>query len=198
MNNLAIAYDEREDKRRVERINGEIIRLAAMPAVNHNRVVINITRLFTNFLNGKRCEAFADGVDVHFDTDNTFVPDVMIVCRKEIIKYDGIYGAPDLVVEVLSRSTAKRDRNEKKNIYEKYGVREYWLVNYTDKTIEVYLLRDGKLVLDNVYALFPDWEWDKLSPEEKQRQQLSVKVSLYDDFIVDLRDVFARVEYAAM
>lgn len=198
MNNLAVAYDEREEKRRVERINGETIRLAAMPAVNHNRVVTNITRLFTNFLNGKRCEAFADGVDVHFDADNTFVPDVMIVCRKEIIKYDGIYGAPDLVVEVLSRSTAKRDRNEKKNIYEKYGVKEYWLVNYADKTIEVYLLRDEKFVLDNVYALFPAWEWEKLSPEEKQRQKLTVKISLYDDFAVDLRDVFARVDYAAM
>ena len=194
-NNLAYAVNDDDviDAPRTELIGGQVFMQAA-PAVNHNRVAGNIYYMFKSFLRGKRCEAFSDGVDVHFDAENTFRPDVMIVCRKDIIKRDGIHGAPDLVVEVLSRSTARFDRNEKKTVYEKYGVKEYWLVNYMDKTIEVHLLHDGKFVLDNVYAVFPAWEWNTLSDKEKERQKLQFKVSLYDDFTVDIRDVFERVD----
>lgn len=193
MGNLARVRDNDMIEPRIEIIGSQTFMQAA-PPVNHNRVVGNIVYMFKNFLRGKRCEAFSDGVDVFFDEENTFRPDAMIVCRRDIIKRDGIYGAPDLVVEVLSRSTAKRDRNEKKTVYEKYGVKEYWLVNYIDQTVEVYLLQDGKLELDNVYAVFPEWEWNTLTDEEKTRQRLTFKVSLYDNFVVDIRDIFERVD----
>ena len=68
-----------------------------------------------------------------------FVPDMMVVCDREKIHHDGIHGAPDLAVEVLSPSTMKNDRTHKKDVYAKYGVREYWLVNPTDRSIEVYI-----------------------------------------------------------
>jgi Uma2 family endonuclease len=176
-----------------EKINGEIIMMSPRPVINHLRVIGNIYHIFTGYLKGKRCEAFADGADVHLDEKNTFVPDVMIVCNKDIIKDDGIYGAPDLVVEVLSPSTAKRDRGEKKSIYEKYGVKEYWIANPADKSIEVWLLKDGKYELDNVYTVYPDWQWEKMTDEDKAEAQLNLKVSLYDDLIIDVREIFDRV-----
>ncbi len=187
------AYNEIPEKRRMELIDGVTVMLAAMPAVNHNRVISNLNRIFQNYLRGKRCESFSDGVDVHFDEDNVFVPDLLIVCNKDIIQSDGIYGTPDLVVEVLSHSTAKYDKGKKKDIYEKYGVREYWLVNHIDKTIEVYLNKNGSFFLDNIYCIYPDWEWKKMSEEEKSQALLPLKVSLYDDFFIDVREVFERI-----
>jgi len=182
-----------EEKRRVEKINGVTVMLSAMPAVNHNRVVTNLVNIFSRYLRGKRCEAFFDGVQVHLDENNTFVPDAMIVCNKDIIKRDGIYGAPDLIVEVLSPSTGKNDRGPKKDVYERHGVREYWIADTKSKSVEVYLLRDGHFVLDNIYNVYEDWEWEQLSEEEKTAAKLPLKVSLYDDFFVDVREVFERV-----
>lgn len=182
-----------EEKRRVEKINGVTVMLSALPAVNHNRVVTNLVNIFSRYLRGKRCEAFFDGVQVHLDENNTFVPDAMIVCNKDIIKRDGIYGAPDLIVEVLSPSTGKNDRGPKKDVYERHGVREYWIADTKSKSVEVYLLRDGHFVLDNIYNVYEDWEWEQLSEEEKTAAKLPLKVSLYDDFFVDVHEVFERV-----
>ena len=118
----------------------------------------------------------------------------MIICDPEKIEDDGIHGTPDLVVEILSPSTARKDRNEKYFIYEKYGVKEYWIVSPGDKSVEVYLLKDGKFVLDDVYPIYKDYEWDKLTDEEKAEVKFSIKVSLYDDFEVSLADIFEDVK----
>lgn len=176
-----------------EKINNEIIMMSPRPAINHNRVAGNVYRIFSTFLRGKRCEAFSDGVDVHLDEKNIFIPDVMIICNPNIIKSNGIYGVPDLVVEVLSPSTAKRDKGVKKDLYEKYGVKEYWLANPADKSIEVYLLKDDKFIFDNIYTIYPDWQWEEMSDEERSKVPLSVKVSLYDDFSVDVHEIFERI-----
>ena len=182
-----------EEKRRVEKINGVTVMQSAMPSVNHNRVVGNIVGSFFGYLKGKQDEVFENSVQVHLDEDNTFVPDAMIVCNKDIIKHNGIYGAPDLVVEVLSPSTGKNDKRPKKDVYEKNGVREYWIADTKSKSVEVYQLRDGRFVLDNIYNVYEDWEWEQLSEEEKAAAKLPLKVSLYDDFFVDVREVFERV-----
>lgn len=182
-----------ERRRRYEKIDGVPVLMAPSTSVAHNTVGTNLVRILGNYLMGKRCRLFMDGVDVHFDEENTLVPDLTIVCDRSKIKADGIHGAPDLVVEVLSPSTAKRDRTKKKEIYERFGVKEYWLIHPREKSIEVYLLRDGRLELDNVYTVFPDWQWEQLTEEEKAEAQLSLKVSLYDDLTIDIRDIFDEV-----
>ncbi len=106
---------------------------------------------------------------------------------------DGKYGASDLVVEVLSPRTAKNDRGDKKDIYEQYGVREYWLAEPLARSVEVYVLQDGKFRLDNVYHAYSAEDWEDMTEEERAKSQLSLKVSLYDDFVVDVREVFERV-----
>ncbi|MBR1398384.1 MAG: Uma2 family endonuclease [Selenomonadaceae bacterium] len=188
--NSAFAY--KYDNNDYEIINGEIY-MMAKPSMNHQRIAGNIYSKFKQHLKGKRCEAIIDQ-DVHLSENNNFVPDVMIVCDPEIVEDDGIHGAPDLVVEILSPSTARRDKNEKFFAYEKYGVKEYWIVSPEAKSVDVYLLKDGKFVLDDVYSIYPDYEMKRLSDEEKAEVKYSIKVSLYDDLEVPLVDIFERVK----
>ena len=182
-----------DKRRRYEVIDGVPVLMAPSPSVAHNTVGMHLVLKLGNYLMGKRCRLFMYGVDVHFDDNNVLVPDLMIVCDRNKIRPDGIYGAPDFIVEVLSPSTAKRDRMYKKAVYERFGVKEYWLVNPSEKSIEVYLLKDGKLDLDNVYTVYEDWQWKQMTEEERAAAQLSLKVSLYDDLTIDVRDIFDEV-----
>lgn len=180
-----LAYQE---ELRNEMLNGKIVAMSPRPAVNHNRVIGNIFYAVMGYLRGKSCEPFADGTDVYLTEKDRVVPDVMIICKKEIIKRNGVHGAPDLVVEVLSPGTEKRDRGYKKDLYEKSGVREYWLVEPETKTVEVYLLKEKKFVLDEVYRIFPDYV--ELSADEQKHYKSNVRVSLYDDFYIPLENIF--------
>jgi Uma2 family endonuclease len=103
-------------------------------------VLFNILK---NYLKGKKCKVFAE-LDVYFSETDRFVPDVMIVCDRDKIKPDGVHGAPDLIVEILSPGTAKRDRTVKMDKYSHYGVREYWIVYPDSKTVSVHVLKDGE------------------------------------------------------
>jgi len=183
-----LAYQE---ELRDEMLNGKVVLMSPRPTVNHNRVAFNIARIFANRLDGKPCEAFSDGTDVYLTEKDRVIPDVMIVCKKDIIKRNGVHGVPDLIVEVLSPGTEKRDRGYKKDLYEKSGVREYWLVDTESQTIEVYLLKDKKYVLDDVYRIFPDYV--ELSADEQERYKSEVPVSLYDDFTIPLEDIFRNL-----
>lgn len=165
-----------------EIISGELITMSPRPSVNHHRVSLNIANIFSKFLKRKTYQVFGDGVDLFLSDQNRFIPDGMIVCNLDKIKRDGIYGTPDLVIEVLSPSTARYDRGHKKDAYEAAGVREYWIVEPEVKSLEVYLLKDGKFILDNVYSIYPDYLLEKMSDEEKAAIPTEFRCSLYDGF----------------
>ena len=186
--NLAYQY---YDEPRNETLNGKVVLMSPRPLVNHNRVIFNIARIFGNYLKGKPCEAFADGTDVFLTEKDRVIPDAMIICNKDIIKRKGIYGSPNLVVEVLSHGTEKRDRGYKKDLYERCGVGEYWLADPESKSVEVYLLENGKYRLDEVYKIFPDYV--EFEPGEREEYKDEVKVSLYEDFFIPLEDIFENV-----
>lgn len=188
MDNLAY-----QEAARDELLNGEIVLTSPRPTVNHNRVSGNIYRLFANYLDGKACEAFADGTDVYLSENDRVIPDVMVVCDPDKVKRDGIHGAPDLIVEVLSPGTEKRDRGHKKDLYECSGVREYWVVEPETQTVEVYLLKDKKYVLDEVYRIYPDYVLDKMPPEERAEQKASVRCSLFTNLDIPLRMIFRNI-----
>lgn len=192
MENLAYK-DDINSKIRMELIEGKVVMMSPRPRIEHARACGRIYRQFGNYLDGKKCEAFGDGVDVYLDEHNRFVPDVMIICNPDIVKDDAIYGAPDLVVEVLSPSTSKNDRTKKKDIYEKAGVKEYWLVDTWGKSIEVYLLKQEKFALDETYHYYTDEEKARNAMLPKDRQEIirdEIRISLYDDFVVKLKDIF--------
>ena len=97
------AYSMTDNQENYEIINGQVY-MMSRPNTNHMKVEGNIFAAFHNYLNGKKCVPFNE-TDVFFDDNNNFVPDVMIVCDPEIIEDDGIHGTPDLIVEILSKST---------------------------------------------------------------------------------------------
>ncbi len=181
-----LAYQE---ERREELIGGNVVMMSPASA-EHVYTAGSIYNIFKNYLKGKNCIPFSDGLLVHLTDENKFVPDMMVVCDRSKIKSDGVHGAPDLVVEVLSPSTAKDDRTRKKEIYEACGVPEYWLVSPTDKSIEVYLLESGKYILHDVYTVRPDWVLKQMTDEERDAIVTEFKCHLYDDLIIRLDDIF--------
>lgn len=98
---------------------------------------------------------FIAPVDVYLDDANVVQPDVIYVAPQSRCRRvrRGLEGAPDLVIEVLSPATAQRDRGDKFRLYERFGVREYWIADPTHKTLEVYVLDDdGHYRLSGVYG----------------------------------------------
>lgn len=181
-----------QEERREELINGEIVMMSPRPAYNHNRVASNIFWLFENYLRGKRCTPIADGTDLYLTEENQFVPDFMIICEPEKIQPDGVHGTPDLVAEVLSPGTMRNDKTRKKDVYARCGVREYWLVNPADRSIEVYRRAGAELVLCDIYAQRPDWELARMSDEERAAVVTHFKCSLFDDLDIAVADIFYR------
>ena len=188
--NESLAY---VDDRWEEMIGGKIVSMSPRPSVNHHFISSNIYTIFDRYLRGKDCTPFGDGVDLYLSEEEQYIPDGMIVCDPGKIEANGVHGAPDLVVEVLSPSTASIDRGHKKNVYERFGVREYWIVSPSEKTVEQYILREGAYIMHQTYAVYPDWMLEKMKPEDRAAVVTAFKCSLYDDLIIDLEDVFARV-----
>jgi len=185
--NSNLAYKEEP---REEVINGELVAMSPSPGWNHVSVAGNIYHIFNKYLKGKKCTAIQDGFDVHLTDKDVFEPDMMVVCDRNKIRRDGIYGAPDLVIEVLSPSTSQRDRGYKKKIYGQCGVREYWLVSTGEQAVEVYLLQGEDLVLDQVYTIHPDWMLEGMKEEERARVATHFRCSLFDDLNIALADIF--------
>ena len=176
----------------IELIDGKVFMMSPRPRPAHTNIAGNIYYLFQNYLWNKPCRVYADGVDVYLDEKNHFIPDVLIICDKSKIHTDAIYGAPDLVVEVLSPRTEQNGRTKKPQAYARAGVKEYWLVSPLARSVEVYLQQDGQLVLDTVYHDIPDWEYEKMEPEGQAEIHKDIKVSLYDDLVIHIRDVFHK------
>ena len=188
--NENLAYQE--ESWREELIAGKWIAMAP-PAINHNRIVVNISQIFAPYLKGKDCEYFSDGASLFLTDNDYYIPDGMIVCDPNKVKVDGIHGAPDLVIEVLSPSTARYDRGRKKDAYERCGVREYWIVDPANKTIEQRFLQNEKFVLHETYSILPGWMLARMKPDEKAAISTEFKCSLYDDLVISLEDIFDRV-----
>lgn len=84
--------------------------------------------------------------DVHFSKENILQPDIFFIKNENLnkIRSKGLFGAPDLVVEILSPSTSHLDFGEKKSVYERYGVSEYFIVDPNTKSVDSYFLKDEK------------------------------------------------------
>ncbi|AEJ20015.1 Uma2 family endonuclease [Gracilinema caldarium] len=134
---------------RWELIGGVAYNMSPALRVPHQRLTLQFAASLFNFLEGKPCQPFISPVDVYLpdasaENEETVVqPDVFVVCDSEKIKDDGIHGAPDFIVEVLSDSTAYKDLTIKKQAYERSGVREYWIINPDTGSIFISLLDQG-------------------------------------------------------
>ena len=145
--NTAIKFTYRDyvntpDDKRYELLDGELI-LSEAPSRNHQGSQVNIGSPLHVFVQSNRLGAvyFAPRDVVLSDTD-VVQPDLLFISneRLHIDTERAVHGSPDLVVEVLSPSTAERDRTFKRALYARHGVKEYWLVEPAARTIEVLLL----------------------------------------------------------
>ena len=137
------------DDVRCELIDGVVYMMAPGASQSHQSASGELFRQFANFLFGKPCKVFHPPFDVCLnadgDDDKTVVqPDLFVVCDRSKLDGKRCNGAPDLVIEILSPSSASRDTLLKFNKYMQAGVREYWIVDTEDKIVRVCLLRDGK------------------------------------------------------
>lgn len=186
MNGEALAADCAEES--YEIINGEVVMRAAA-SIPHIRIQSYLARKIGNYLEGKTCEVFPES-KVVFDDKTSFVPDLLVICDPSKVKDTYIEGAPDFIVEVLSLSTQSRDYGIKKNTYEKYGVKEYWIIDPLARNIIVHRLNEGKYDVVDVYHSFTEREWGWLTEEERAKQKKKVKPSLWDDLEIDVSEVF--------
>lgn len=128
----------------------EIIYMSPAPTTTHQSFSFTLGGQFFNFINKtKKGVGFTSPIDVYLDNrKNAFQPDLIFIANenRSIIKEDGIYGAPDLVIEVLSKGTEHFDLTKKKKVYEKSGVKEYWVVDTRTKICTGFQLVNKKFV----------------------------------------------------
>ncbi len=161
----------------VELIKGKIQLMSPAPNVKHQRISWQLGGVLFNYFNRKDCSAFSAPFDVRLydrsrsllankDITTVVQPDICVICDKEKLDEQGCNGAPDWIIEILSKGTAKKDVKDKHELYAESGVTEYWLVYPYEQVIQQFVLNDqtGQYHLQNNYAgddvavpyLFPD------------------------------------------
>ncbi len=152
-------YLQWPESKRSEIIEGQIYDMIPAPGTMHQEVLTNLVYHFCDFFKGKPCKVFAAPFDVRLaekketgrSCSNVVQPDISIICDPEKIDEKGCIGAPDLIVEILSPSTASKDQVRKRRLYERHGVSEYWLIHPTERYAHILALKDGKYQLVRVF-----------------------------------------------
>lgn len=156
------------ERKKDEKINGVVYNMSPSPGYSHCIVDSNIHRIIANGLRKSICFASMENLDFKYHpdvNDDYLCPDIMIVCDRKKLKGGAYSGVPRFIAETLSPSTAKRDKTEKKEIYEAAGVEEYWIVAPQGKSVEIYYLENGKYILEQSYILQNDKELEHYNAE---------------------------------
>lgn len=143
---------------REEKIGGVIYDKSPAPHFKHSQVCHNVGFKIYEGLKNSMSSVYIENLDYMYDaeSDNYLEPDIIICCDTKEIKGGFYYGTPKFVAEVQSPSTVKRDRGIKKDIYEKSGVVEYWILSPLERSVEIYYLEDGHYVLHDAYSIEDD------------------------------------------
>ncbi len=171
-------YISWDDQERWELINGEVWAMSPAPSRLHQAVSARIFYALFDHFKDKNCEVYAAPFDVRLpdreDADDTEIitvvqPDISVICDRKKLDDRGCIGAPDLVIEILSPSTAAKDLKVKRVLYEQHGVKEYWLLHPTDKIAMLYtLMKDdqyGKAQILDREDLLTSVQFDQLQIE---------------------------------
>lgn len=171
------------DDERWELIDGEAYCMSPAPGSRHQDVSRELLVIIAQYLKGKPCKVYGAPYDVRLPenagTSDNYIetvvqPDIVVVCDRSKLDDKGCKGAPDLVIEILSPSTLKMDMQDKFFLYQRVGVKEYWLVHPFDKTVMVFHQNErGEYGRADMYACD-----DKIS------------VPLLGELIINLKDIF--------
>ncbi|MBI5604565.1 MAG: Uma2 family endonuclease [Deltaproteobacteria bacterium] len=171
------------DDERWELIDGVAYNMTPAPSVQHQRITGELFRQLANYLQGKPCEVFIAPFDVRLprreekdeDIDTVVQPDILVICDPGKLDEKGCRGGPDLVVEVVSPSTVQKDLKIKLGLYERVGVKEYWIFHPSDETVMVFTLgQNGRYGRPEI-----------LTKEDR------LKTSLFDELAIDLNLIFS-------
>ena len=147
-------YRATADDKRYELLNGDLMMVPA-PNIKHQSILIRLGRELSRFTeeNGLG-EVYVAPVDVVLSDTDVVQPDVLFIsrAREHTITDENVRGAPDLVIEILSPSTADRDVGYKHDLYGRHGVLEYWIVDPTAESVAVHRQRDGRLELAGTFS----------------------------------------------
>jgi Uma2 family endonuclease len=172
------------DDERWELIDGTAYNMTPAPSRVHQEVSAALLSKFYAYLKDKSCKVYAAPFDVRLPFENekdedikTVVqPDIVVVCDKSKLDDRGCKGAPDLVIEITSPTTSRLDVKDKFNLYEKAGVKEYWIADPNGKTVMVFKQgEDGRYDRPDMYA-----------------DEDEIPVGIFKDLQVDLKEVFSE------
>ncbi|MBI4326217.1 MAG: Uma2 family endonuclease, partial [Chloroflexi bacterium] len=142
-------YYQLDDDQRYEIIDGNLL-MAPAPDTWHQDWSRKLFRLVDRFVTQNRLgEVFYAPIDLVLDAENTVQPDLVFIAAAHagLIQRRAIFGVPDLLVEIVSPSSVRRDRYDKKDLYARFGVKEYWIGDPANKTLEVLTLQAGRYEL---------------------------------------------------
>lgn len=149
------------DDVRHELIDGVAYAMGPAPVRRHQGILLELARQVANVLEGSPCRPYIAPFDVRLpktdeidnEVDTVVQPDLVVICDRAKLDDKGCRGAPDWVVEVLSPSTAGHDQILKRALYQRVGVREYWLVHPVDRIVTIYTLNSGSYGVPDVREL---------------------------------------------
>jgi Uma2 family endonuclease len=168
-----------------ELIDGRIFKMSPAPGSRHQDISGNLFILLRIYFHGRKCKVFSAPFDVRLpdksiedqDIVNVVQPDLCVICDLTKIDERGCLGPPDWVIEILSPRTSAKDLNEKFYLYEKSGVREYWVVHPHEQTVLIYTLDEKGKYQGNLKPFIIS---DRISP------------GIFPDLQIDLEKVFAE------
>ena len=173
------------DDERWELIDGIAYAMSPAPSRRHQEMSGEVFRQIANHLKGTPCKVYAAAFDVRLpdfseqsdDGIETVVqPDIVVVCDPSKLDDKGCKGAPDLVVEILSPATGGKDLTVKYDLYERHGVKEYWIIHPAEQTLLVYKLNEDR----------------KYGSADRYSNNSRVLVPLLGSMEIDLAEVFAE------
>ena len=171
---------------RVELIKGWLHKMTPAPKRKHQRISAEVEFLLMGFIKKENldCNVYYAPFDVRLIKNKTksseiysvVQPDICVVCDKSKLDEYGCLGAPDMIIEILSPSTSKKDYNEKFHLYEENGVKEYWIINPDAESVEVFVLENEKYFSRGVY--------------NKLDGSTHVDVQIFDNLSMSLQEIF--------
>ena len=162
------------DDEKAELINGFLIYNMAPPSRIHQEILGELHYQLKNYIKSKngKCKVYPAPFSVKLSEENNTIvePDISVICDPNKLDDRGCNGAPDFIIEIVSPNNGNRDYITKLGLYEKYGVREYWIVNPMKKSILVYCFEND---ISPIQYKFDD----------------TVKVNIYDDLYIDFKEI---------
>jgi Uma2 family endonuclease len=173
---------------RLELIKGKILVMSPAPNVSHQTISVNLTGILFNFFKHKQCRLFTAPFDVRLynrkksilkntETFTVVQPDLCVICNTQLLDQQGCNGAPDWIIEILSKGNSKHEMKTKYALYQESGVKEYWIISPYQKNVLQFVLNQSEKY--QLHAMYAD---DEIA-----------KSYLFPDLPIDLSDVFDLV-----